>query len=154
MNVHHFLQLKDEMENVVCLKAQTKKHSVPHLNNRLKAVMTCLQDAEVSHQRPGHHKGFEAINHFTNSLEILKKEKIKNFIMWTTVYLDIIGLHSRSPNDLPPGDDFAKDDEWGTSELVELPACGLHVPPPPQMFAIDGDLVMEDQQKLDGSNMK
>jgi hypothetical protein len=154
MNVHHSLQLKDEMENTVFLKARTKKHSAPHLNNKLKAVMICLRDAEVNCRRPGHHEGFEAIDDFTKGLEILKKEKIKNFIMQTTVYLNIVGLHSRSPNDLPPGDDIAEDDEWGTSEQVELPAHGSHIPLPPQMFAIDGDLVIEDQQKLDGSNTK
>jgi hypothetical protein len=154
MNVHHFLRLKDEMENAVFLKARTKKHSAPHLNNELKAVMICLRDAEVNRRRPGRREGFEAIDDFTNGLEILKKEKIKNFITRTTVYLNIVGLHSRSPNDLPPGDDIAEDDEWGANEQVELPACGSHIPPPPWMFAIDGDLVIEDQQKLDGSNTK
>jgi hypothetical protein len=48
VNVHHFLHLKDEMENIVFLKARTKKHSAPHLNNELKAIMSHLRDAEVN----------------------------------------------------------------------------------------------------------
>ncbi|KAM6503971.1 hypothetical protein JOM56_000914 [Amanita muscaria] len=81
VNVHHFLRLKDEMENVVFLKARTKKHSTPHLNNELKEVMKHLREAEVNCRRPGRHEGFEAVNDFTKGLEILKKEKIKKIIM-------------------------------------------------------------------------
>lgn len=48
MNVHHFLHMMDKMENVVFLKAQTKKHSAPHLNNELKEIMKHLGDMEVN----------------------------------------------------------------------------------------------------------
>lgn len=35
MHVHHFLRLKEEMENVVEIAPHTKKHAEPHLHNEL-----------------------------------------------------------------------------------------------------------------------
>lgn len=77
MNVHHFLHMKDKMENVVFLKAQTKKHSVPHLNNELKEIMKHLGDMEVNFRRPGRCEGFEAVDDFSKACDIhIASEKI------------------------------------------------------------------------------
>jgi hypothetical protein len=154
VNVHHFLRLKDEMENVVFLKAQTKKHSAPHLNNELKEIMKHLQDVEVNCRRPGCCEGFEAIDDFTKGLEILKKDKIKNFIMRTTVYLNVLGLHSSGlAADLPTSDvandKDDEDDQWGASEQEELPRRGPAILPPPQMYVINDALCIEEWQESD-----
>ena len=74
---------------------------------------------EVNFQRPGHYEGFEGVDDFTKGPKILKKEKIKNFIM---VYLNILGLHSGSAADLSINDvadnrdNKDSDDEWGASK--------------------------------------
>lgn len=151
VNVHHFLRLKDEMENVVFLKARMKKHSAPHLNNELKEIMKHLREAEANCRRPGRHEGFEAVDDFTKGLEILKKEKIRNFVMRTTVYLNILGLHSGSAAELPTGDaaDDGNDDDdtWGPSQREELPRHGPAVVPPPRMYVINEALCIEERQE-------
>jgi hypothetical protein len=58
MNVHHFLHLKEEMKDIIALKCRTKKHTKPHLDNELKALMDCLWSVEVNAWRPGRSEGF------------------------------------------------------------------------------------------------
>ena len=47
IHIHQFLQLKEQMEEHVRVKAKGMKHTAPHLQNKLCAIMTILRDNEV-----------------------------------------------------------------------------------------------------------
>lgn len=99
MNVHHFLRLKEEMEEVVSLKARGKKHGEAHQRHELKVMMDRLRGAQVHRYRPGRSYGFEAVDDLGRGLEMLKKDKIKNFIARTTAHIGIFStLGSELPN--------------------------------------------------------
>ncbi|KII85951.1 hypothetical protein PLICRDRAFT_115567 [Plicaturopsis crispa FD-325 SS-3] len=137
MNVHHFLRLKDEMEEIVSLKARSKKHCEPHLRNELRVLMERLRAEEVNQRRPGRNEGFEAIDDFKLGLDTLKKDKIKNFITRTTSHLDILGEHGQNLADLNAGD---PKDDWEGAGRDELPERSTRAAPPPQMMMVDGEL--------------
>jgi hypothetical protein len=151
INIHHFLHLKDEMEEVVSLRAHSKKHTAPHLDNELKELINHLWSAEMNAWRPGRNEGFRAVDDFAKGLEVLKKDKIKNFIVRTTTYLDILGLHKTSPTVLPT-EQFEHEGkgEWGPSKHDELPSGTL---PPPQLVAINRELCVRNFSQF-SSQMK
>jgi hypothetical protein len=134
------------MEEVVALKHRTKKHTEPHRNNELKALMDHLRSAEVNTWRPSRNKGFQAIDDFAKGLDVLQKDKIKNFITRTTAYLDVLGLHNTShPEDLLNEEDLEDaTHDWDSGECDELPSHRSY--PPPQMATINGELCMVNRE--------
>ncbi|KAM6491642.1 hypothetical protein JOM56_012886, partial [Amanita muscaria] len=63
-NVHHFMQLKDEMEECVSLEGRRKRHSMPSTNNELRALMTHFRNLDVNKYRAGRDEGFHATDDF------------------------------------------------------------------------------------------
>lgn len=127
MNVHHFIHLKDEMEQAVSLKLRTKKHGVTDLTNELVALLKLLREAEVNQFRPGRNEGFKAIDDFAQGYQILG-EKIKKFITRTTAFSNIIG----EPQDAGELREMPTtvEDEWDEAQQDCLPDSARTTLPP------------------------
>lgn len=129
-NVHHFLRLKEEMEEAVDLHSRTKKHSAPHLDKELRAGMDFLRREEVHRYRPGRNEGFEAQDDFARGIAELEGGKLANFVTRTTLWKEII-----RGDTLPATQD--EDDDWANATRDELPD-GTR---PPEMPGLDdGDV--------------
>lgn len=129
MHVHHFLRLKESMEERVSLKARGKKHGAPHLNNELRAMMGVLRDNEVLLRRPGRHEGFEAVDDFRTGLQALRDGKLKDFITRTTTNIDVLGYANAKatlPTDMQVDTEDGRDEQEvgeGTLKRSEPPAA-------------------------------
>lgn len=140
MNVHHFLRLKDEMEDAVSLKGRGKKHGERHLQVELREMMKKLRDEEVNKRRPGRHCGFEAVDDFAAGYEILKKDKIKNFITRSFMHMDILGLNGTPTTNLP--EESMASDLWCEFREGDILNCrDVHDKPPAQMMSINDELL-------------
>lgn len=90
VNVHQFLRLKEEMEELVSLKARKGAHVEPHLRNELRELMKVLREQEVNLRRPGRsNEGFTAVDDLQSGYEQLRDKKIDSFIDKTTKYMNI-----------------------------------------------------------------
>ncbi|KAH7914696.1 hypothetical protein BJ138DRAFT_1079047 [Hygrophoropsis aurantiaca] len=142
MHILHFLHLIDEMENHVSLKARSKKHSAPHLKRELRVIMDELRAKEINRRRPGRNEGFCATDDFKTGLAILKKDKLKNFLIKTTTDMDLLG----TTNEGGTVGEGNVEDEWNGAMRDELEREGQRAPP--QMRYVDGrlntDLFVDD----------
>ena len=81
MHVHHFLQLKDEMEATVMLTRQGKKHAEPHLDNELLTVLCACHENKLHYFRRGRDLGFHREDDFTKGYSLLAQEhRLNNHI--------------------------------------------------------------------------
>ena len=64
MHVDRFLQIKEEMEELVSLKMRGKKHGEAHKDNEMRQATIFLRKHEVNWRRPGRHNGFVAEDDF------------------------------------------------------------------------------------------
>ena len=135
-NVHHFMRLKDEMEECVSLQGRRKRHSAPNLKNELQALMKHLRDNlltslnEVNRYRTGRDEGFSAVDDFANGFNTLKKGKLKNYIKRSCSYSDILGMQNSTegPEDLDQ-------DETIDEEMQDTINA-----PPPHTITLNGEL--------------
>ena len=124
MHIHHFLYLKEEMEEHVLLKAWGKKYSKPHLNNELRTMMNILRENEAMLKVPGHNFDFKAIDNLQAGIKILWERKINEFITRITKHINILGQSARSELDPAAQSDIAdeedRNDEGIASDFTEL----------------------------------
>jgi hypothetical protein len=91
-NVLEFLNLKEEMEDVVALKGQTKKHGVVDRANELRAVMKELRQEETNCYRAGR-KAEAASDDFAKGIDVLRQKKIQDFLSKSTIFSDVVKMH-------------------------------------------------------------
>jgi hypothetical protein len=90
-SVLSFLRLKDEMEDEMGLQSRSKKHTDPKLRDELRAAMDLLRREQVHKRRPGRTYGWKAEDYFTIGFKALRKNKLKDFIAHSTMYMDQLG---------------------------------------------------------------
>ncbi|KAF8163196.1 hypothetical protein B0H34DRAFT_794930 [Crassisporium funariophilum] len=142
MNVNDFLNLKDEMEDQVTLKPRTKKHSDPHLDNELRAVMEHFRTEEVHRYCPGRNKTDPVQDDFEEGMKKLNDGKIEDFIAKTTITSSILKMHSdlSRPTNITPTLDAAMEEMDQSSELQK----DTNGPPPNAMLVINGEIYIND----------
>ncbi|TCD67611.1 hypothetical protein EIP91_012176, partial [Steccherinum ochraceum] len=146
VNVHQFLRLKEEMEELVSLKARKGAHIEPHLRNELRELMKVLREQEVNLRRPGRNEGFVAVDDLKIGYEKLRDKKIKEFIHKTMKYMNI--WNNRESDTLPTGMDGdveADEEDQGAvqtedgEERVRL-EYGPNEEPPAAVYLENGEL--------------
>lgn len=85
MHVHHFLRLREEIENQVQIKPHTKKHSEPHLDNELREAMRIYREHDLHRHYSNRDFGFHAPDCRAKGAIILRNDKIPEFIARSTV---------------------------------------------------------------------
>lgn len=131
-NVHHFMQLKDEMEQFVSLESRRKRHSALSTNNELQALMKHFRNHEVNKYRAGRDEGFCATDNFTHGLETLRKGKLKSYITKSCSYSDILGMQQCTE------ENNTEDDDQFDEIMDEDPATNDS--PPPHIITSNGEL--------------
>lgn len=129
MHVHHFLRLKEQMEERVSLKARGKKHTAPHLQNELREMMTLLRQKEVLLRWPGRNEGFRAVDDFRTGMQMLQDGKIADFIARTTTHRDILGRGTTAAQSM--ASNLALFDEDELDELGRPSRTATTQPNPP-----------------------
>ena len=126
MNVHHFLRLKEELEESVSLKTRSKAHEAADVTNELQAILEILRESEVNYFCPGRTHGFEAIDDFAKGIQSLEDTTIKAFITRTVAHMDILGMQQ------PPEEEKLDEDADDIDQEI--------LAPPPPLRMVDGEL--------------
>ncbi|KAG6862847.1 hypothetical protein C0991_009921 [Blastosporella zonata] len=79
-HVHHFINLKDEIENMVSLQPRTKKHTLPNYDRELTSLMNTVRNEELNCQRDGRFEGHCTRDAAAEGLEVLQNGKVDSFI--------------------------------------------------------------------------
>ncbi|TFK20425.1 hypothetical protein FA15DRAFT_599731 [Coprinopsis marcescibilis] len=141
MNVHRFLLLKDEMEQAVLLKARTKNHSDPHLDNELNMLLKHLRREELNKFRAGRTEGFQAKDNFSDGLNTLEAGKLKGFIKRLLVYSDRLRAHGYGDGQNSIEEEDFEDDLPDDEELeINREEEDTTDSPCVRMVAVDGEL--------------
>ncbi|KAF6745112.1 hypothetical protein DFP72DRAFT_824802 [Ephemerocybe angulata] len=162
MNIHHFLRLKDEMEQAVLLKARSKRHSEPHLNNELNALLKDMRHEEINKYREGRTYGYAATNDFGAGLDILAGGKLDSFVARTTVYCDRLRAHGYGTTPLSNDnttrrpvlrEDIPEENEWDPAINEPESESDLQSPRA-RMVSVDGALYLHTNCELPSSNKR
>ncbi|KAF8965633.1 hypothetical protein BDZ97DRAFT_1658861 [Flammula alnicola] len=143
-NVQEFLGLKEEMEEVVALKVRSKMHGKTDTSNELKAVMKELRDEETNCYRAGRKQGEVVSDDFAKGMQVLRKNKIKDFLGKSTVFADVLKMHDINfdPADSSVLADLGMELIDELDSLEELEGDGrFHA----QMVEIDGQIYTMSQ---------
>ncbi|KAJ7172952.1 hypothetical protein C8R43DRAFT_1119774 [Mycena crocata] len=70
-NVHHFLQIKEEVETAFSLEHRGKTHTSPHQRAELRLLLTAFKEEEVHLFRSGRSMGHAAVNQFARGFRRL-----------------------------------------------------------------------------------
>ncbi|KAJ6572387.1 hypothetical protein DFH09DRAFT_1277375 [Mycena vulgaris] len=89
-NVHHFLQIKEEVETAFDLKCRGQTHTSPHQRDELKLLLKLFKDEEVHLFRCGRSLGHAAVNQFARGWRRLEEEKMAAFLTKSTVLGDFL----------------------------------------------------------------
>ncbi|GJF00409.1 hypothetical protein PsYK624_166970 [Phanerochaete sordida] len=133
MHVHNFLRIKEEMEDLVSLKARKKTHSEPHLHTELRAAMNVIRQGQVVRRRPGRHMGFEAEDHYGKGRAALK-DTIPSFIERTKSYMNPQG---NIDEDMSEPDAVSRDENGETAS-----GHSQRRAPPPPLYVSGGQLMV------------
>ena len=143
-NIIEFLGLKDEMEESVSLKRWSKKHGMTGMDNELQAAMKLFREEEVECFRKGRtYSNVDGSEDFTRGFETLKKNKIKDFLMKSSIFSNVLCMHSDTlgPAELPAEGELAETvDQLEQSD--ELQDDNLRHP---RMVMVDGTLCTTSQ---------
>lgn len=101
MHVHHFLRLKEEMENQVQIKPHTKKHGEPHLDNELREAMHVFREHDMHRHYRNRDLGFHAADNRARGITVLCEGKIKDFIARSTTGQDNLYMQNIVEDNLP-----------------------------------------------------
>ena len=81
MHVHHFLRLKEEMEDLVQITRRTKKHSAPHLMNEYTELLRIFREHKLHTHHIGRDLGHHSRDDFTEGYILLGQGgKLQDFI--------------------------------------------------------------------------
>ncbi|KAA1474511.1 hypothetical protein DENSPDRAFT_781882 [Dentipellis sp. KUC8613] len=85
MHVHHFLHLKEEMEDLVQIAPRTKKHSAPHLMNEYIEALRICRENELHTHHEGRDFGHHSLDDYSRGFESLGLGgKLNDFIVSST----------------------------------------------------------------------
>ena len=85
MHVHHFLRLKEEMENSVHLKPHTKGHSHVDTSNEVREVMRICRERRLHYFEKGRDLGFHSSDNWaTGYIKLGYEGKLADFITAST----------------------------------------------------------------------
>ena len=148
MNVDHFLQLKDEMEEVTALKARTKKHGSTDMDNEMRTILAKFRDEQVNCFRVGRNEAILAPDNFVLGMQELERHKIKSFITKSTITSSILRMHmglgDMGTDTTPPGDNDTEHDIDDMDNAPELDTRRTVREPHHAMVSVDGDIYMVD----------
>ncbi|KAK6992368.1 hypothetical protein R3P38DRAFT_3289923 [Favolaschia claudopus] len=89
-NVHHFIQIKEEVEAAFDLERRSQKHTSPHQRDELKLLLRTFKEEEVHVFRSKRSLGHAAVNQFARGCKRLEKDKLKAFLEKSTVLGDFV----------------------------------------------------------------
>ncbi|KAJ7934308.1 hypothetical protein B0H13DRAFT_2491607 [Mycena leptocephala] len=97
-NVHHFLQIKEEVQTAFSFEHRGKTHTSPHLHDELHLLLTAFKEEEVHLFRSGRSLGHAAVNQFARGWRRLEEEKLASFMAKSTALGDFL-KEIRRPKD-------------------------------------------------------
>src|SRR5882762_8216803 len=81
MHVHHFLRLKEEMENNMDITLKKKTHTSPHLDNEVLATIRACHEHDLHKYHRGCALGHSAVDDFAAGILLLGREgKLEQYI--------------------------------------------------------------------------
>lgn len=89
-NVHHFLQIKEEVETAFNLEHRGKTHTSPHLQSELQLLLTAFKEEEVHLFRSGRSMGHAAVNQFARGCRRLDEGKLEDWLAKLTIFGDFL----------------------------------------------------------------
>ncbi|KAJ6601765.1 hypothetical protein DFH09DRAFT_900277, partial [Mycena vulgaris] len=98
-NVHHFLQIKEEVETAFSLEHRGKTHTSPHLRSELKLLLATFKEEEVHLFRSGRSLGHAAANQFARGWRRLDDNKLDDFLTKSTVLGDFLQAIRKTDGD-------------------------------------------------------
>ncbi|KAJ7687510.1 hypothetical protein B0H17DRAFT_1300716 [Mycena rosella] len=87
-NVHHFLQIKEEVETAFELEPRGKTHTSPGVQSELHLLLTVFKEEEVHVFRSRRSMGHAAVNQFARGWRRLEEGKMEDFLTKSTVLGD------------------------------------------------------------------
>ncbi|KAJ7751643.1 hypothetical protein B0H16DRAFT_1766472 [Mycena metata] len=97
-NVHHFLQMKKEVETAFEFKPRGQTHTSPHSRPELQLLLTAFKEEEVHLFRSGRSLGHAAVNQFARGWKRLDAGKLTAFLEKSTALGDFLKEIRRSEN--------------------------------------------------------
>ncbi|KAJ7633589.1 hypothetical protein DFH06DRAFT_1139927 [Mycena polygramma] len=97
-NVHHFLQIKAEVETAFNLERRSQTHTSPHLRDELTLLLKAFKEEEVHLFRSGRSLGHAAVNQFARGYRRLEEGKMEAFLTKSTVLGDFLAQIRRGEN--------------------------------------------------------
>ncbi|KAF8184385.1 hypothetical protein K438DRAFT_1544545, partial [Mycena galopus ATCC 62051] len=85
-NVHHFLEIKEEIETAFGFQHRGQTHTSPHLRSELHLLLTAFKEEEVHLFRSGRSLGHAAVNQFARGSRRLHEDKLEEFLRRSTVH--------------------------------------------------------------------
>ncbi|KAJ7660455.1 hypothetical protein B0H17DRAFT_954170, partial [Mycena rosella] len=89
-NVHHFLQIKEEVETAFELEPRGKTHTSPGVQSELHLLLTVFKEEEVHVFCSGRSMGHAAVNQFARGWRRLEEGKMEDFLTKSTVPGDFL----------------------------------------------------------------
>ncbi|KAJ7791045.1 hypothetical protein B0H14DRAFT_2396005 [Mycena olivaceomarginata] len=89
-NVHHFLEIKNEIETAFGFQHQGQTHTAPHLRGELHLLLTTFKEEQVHLFRSGRSLGHAAVNQFACGFRQLEEDKLADFLDKSTVLGDFL----------------------------------------------------------------
>jgi len=89
-NVHHFLRIKEEIENAFSLTTRGKSHTSSHLRDELRLLLALFMEENIHLFFTGRALGHAAINQFNKGYWRLDSGKLDDFLSKSTTFADVI----------------------------------------------------------------
>ncbi|KAK6996216.1 hypothetical protein R3P38DRAFT_3329591 [Favolaschia claudopus] len=120
-NVHHFLQIKEEVEAAFDLKKRSQTHTSPDIHDELTLLLRLFKEEEVHMFRSGRSMGHAAVNQFARGMRRLDAGKLDKFLKKSTAHGDFLRELRKPPHVDTDNEDGDEDDEV---EVERSPAEG------------------------------
>ncbi|KAJ7756790.1 hypothetical protein DFH07DRAFT_742456 [Mycena maculata] len=109
-NVHHFLQIKHEVESAFALEHRGQTHTSPSLQGEIHLLLTAFKEEQVHRFRSGRSMGHAAVNQFARGWRRLEEDKMADFLYKTTVVGDFLTEIRRKENQTTEGNGTTDED--------------------------------------------
>ncbi|KAJ7762259.1 hypothetical protein B0H16DRAFT_1884208 [Mycena metata] len=101
-NVHHFLQMKQEVELAFEFQPRGQTHTSPHLRPELQLLLTVFKEEEVHLFRAGRSLGHATVNQFARGWKRLDQRKLASFLEKSTALVKAANPPPISTATAPP----------------------------------------------------
>ncbi|KAJ6501094.1 hypothetical protein C8R47DRAFT_1108867 [Mycena vitilis] len=89
-NVHHFLQIKEEIRTAFAFEPRGETHTSPDVDGELHLLLSVFKEEEVHFFRSGRSMGHVAVNQFARGSRRLEEGKLEDFLTGSTVLGDFL----------------------------------------------------------------